>query len=172
MHGASAAAGISANQGGGETCTISCTTRHLNVTIAQCLRALFPRKTWLRLIELTGLSERTAKYRMSGERDFSAGELATLLRSEHGLEFLAALMIGAEPPWWSTVQTAFKLGAMRRHKLQLQEAINEAERLGDTLARAETALGVCDPDFYRPQIDALGAVRRNLGGPVVGGRRR
>jgi hypothetical protein len=134
------------------------------------LRANFPRKTWLRLIEFTGLSERTAKYRMSGQRDFSASELAALLRSERGLDFLAAIMADAEPKWWVMVRSAFKLGAMRRHRQQLQEAINEAERLGDTLARAETALGVCDEDFHRPQIDALGAIRGDLCRPLA--RRR
>jgi hypothetical protein len=134
------------------------------------LRAVFPRKTWLHLIELTDLSERTAKYRMSGERDFSATELAALLRSEHGLDFLAAIMADATPKWWVQVQSAFKLGAMRRHRQQLQEAINEAERLGDTLARAETALGVCDEEFHRPQIDALGTIRRDLHRPLA--RRR
>jgi hypothetical protein len=163
-------AAVSANQGSGKTCTISGTTRHLNSTIAQCLLAIFPRKTWLRLVELTGLSERTAKYRMSGKRDFSASELAVLLRSEHGLDFLAAIMGEASPRWWVMVRSAFKLGAMRRHRQQLREAIDEAERLGDTLARAETALGVCDEDFHREQIDALGEIRRGLHRPLA--RRR
>jgi hypothetical protein len=160
-------AAVSANQGSGEMCTVLGTSRHLNSTIAQCLRAIFPSKTWLRLIELTGLSERTAKYRMSGERDFSASELAALLRSEHGLDFLAAIMADASPRWWVQVQSAFKLGAMRRHRQQLQEAIHEAERLGYTLARAETALGVCDEDFHRPQTDALGAIRSNMHRPMA-----
>lgn len=99
---------------------------------------------------------------MSGQRDFSASEIAALLRSERGLDFLAAIMTDAEPKWWVMVRSAFKLGAMRRHRQQLQEAINEAERLGDTLARAETALGVCDAEFHRPQIDALDAIRSDL----------
>jgi hypothetical protein len=128
---------------------------------------LFPQHTRKILAGLLGLSDGAARKKLTGERAFSADELAALLRSEHGLDFLAALMADANPRWWVQVQSAFKLGAMRRHRQQLQEAIHEAERLGNTLARAETALGVCDEDFHRPQTDALGAIRRNLHRPMA-----
>ena len=135
--------------------------------IIATFKTLFPQHARKTLARLLGLSDGAARKKLTGERAFSTDELAALLRSEHGLDFLAALMADARPQWWVQVQSAFKLGAMRRHRQQLQEAINEAERLGDALGRAETALGVRDEEFHRDQIDALGAIRRDLHRPLA-----
>ena len=138
-----------------------------NGAIIAAFKNLFPQHTRKTLADFLGLSDGAARKKLTGERALSVDELATLLRSERGLDFLAAIMNESSPKWWVTVQSAFKLGALRRHRQQLQEAIHDAERLGDTLARAETALGVCDENFHRDQIDALGAIRRNLDRPLA-----
>lgn len=163
MRRTSSNAAISANQVASEAGSPS----PQNGATVATIKNLFPQHTRKALARLLGLSDGAARKKLTGERAFSASELAALLRSEHGLDFLAAIMAGASPRWWVQVQSAFKLGAMRRHRQQLQEAINEAERLGDTLARAETALGVCDADFHRPQVDALGTLRSDLCRPLA-----
>jgi hypothetical protein len=166
MRGPSSNAAIPANQMASEMGP----SMPRNGAIIAVFKTLFPQHTRKALARLLGLSDGAARKKLSGERAFSSDELAALLRSEHGLDFLAEIMTDAKPKWWVIVNSAFKLGAMRRHRQHLQEAINEAERLGDTLARAETALGICDEDFHRPQIDALGEIRRGLRGPLA--RRR
>lgn len=152
-----------ANLGGAGTCTELTQPRHLNFAIAETLRRVSPRKTWGYLCSLTGLSERSAKYRMSGEREFTADELAALIRSEDGFEFLTALMADAQPAWWRTVRRAFALGDLRRQQQKIREAIDEVEATDRALARAETALAslrVQDEDFARPMADALAAAGR------------
>jgi hypothetical protein len=171
MHGTIIHAGRSSNLGGAVSGIGNAETGTIQSILTSTLKAIVPRKTWGFLVDFLGLSERVAKHRISGTRAFTADELAALLRSEHGLDFLSAIMADAEPKWWVTVHSAFKLGAMRRHKLQLQDAINEAERLGDTLARAETALGFCGPDGDRKASDALRPTARGQDRALVGGRR-
>lgn len=104
---------------------------------------------------------------MSLQRDFTAHELALLLRSEDGFQFIAALMADADPQWWRGVRKANALGAMRRQQKQLQEAISELEQVDGALARAEAALSVSDEDFHRPHVDALRAVTRVPNRPLA-----
>jgi hypothetical protein len=135
--------------------------------IFDALRATFPQHARKALRRVLGLSDGGARKKLTGERNLSPAEIATLLRSDHGLEFLTVIMADARPRWWVQVQAAFKLGAMRRRKQELQEAIHEAEQLGDTLSRAETALRVSDEDFHGAHADALGSLRRDLAGAVA-----
>lgn len=141
--------------------TDSCTGVHLNRALTACLRKLFPRKTWLHVIALTGISERSAKYRMSEERPFTGDEIARLLRSEHGLDVLAAIMGGARPMWFRRLLQQRAVSDARRFeqvaRRRLQEALDADRDLTAAIARAD-ALLVCDADFHRPHADALGAM--------------
>lgn len=156
------------NSGGAATCTAMARSCTVSAEINAVLRAVFHRKTWAELIAITGVSERMAKHRMSQSRPYTADEIAALLRSEHGLNFLVAVMGDADPQWWRTVKRAFAIGTARREKQRLQDAINELERMDETIIRAETALAVSDADFHRVQIDALRAARGADGRAVAG----
>lgn len=63
-------------------------------------KGLWPSATWKGLARSLGLSERTAKHRLARTRDFSADELAALIRSDHGFDVLAIIMADAAPAWW------------------------------------------------------------------------
>jgi transcriptional regulator with XRE-family HTH domain len=126
-------------------------------------RGLWPSKTANELAGLTGASVRTAERWLAGERTLSAGALSALLRSEYGLDFLAAVMADAQPRWWQRIQAYF--AAIDAQRLQraarrkLKEAIDADADLTAAIARAD-ALLVQDEDFYRPQSDAVRAVAR------------
>lgn len=153
-----------ANRGGDRTCTKNARLVPATIEIANVFRHLFERKAWAAVGELLGLQERSAKYRLAGEREFTVDELRTLLRSEVGIHFLARLMGEARPRWWQGFLANVAAGdarrAIRKHQRELQEAINAVESLDGTLARAEAALSVSDEDFMRPHVDALRTVAR------------
>jgi hypothetical protein len=126
-------------------------------------RSLWPRKTAAELAELTGASLRTAERWLAGERALSTDALAALIRSEHGLDFLVALMADAEPAWWRRAKAYF--AAIDAQRLQraarrrLREAIHADTELTSAIGRAD-ALLVQDEDFYRPHADAVRAAAR------------
>jgi hypothetical protein len=130
-----------------------------NATLIEIVKRLFPLKPSAFLASLIGISERCARGRIFAEREFTADELARLIRSEHGLEFLTAIMVDAQPRWWVRLRATSRVAAIRKEQLRMKEALHEAEELACALARAETALAVSDSDFHRPHIDALGAAR-------------
>jgi hypothetical protein len=149
----------------------------LQNAIALAFREVFPRKTWLEIAEWFGLSERGAKHRLAGSREFTADELALMLRSEHGLTFLSAVMADATPRWWVAfkqqvaMKDARRLEAAARRKLQ--EAIDAEADLSAAISHTDALL---DQDFVRPHSDALramGRVRdRAVAAPAGRGQRR
>jgi hypothetical protein len=126
-------------------------------------RSLWPRKTAAELAEVTGASVRTAERWLAGDRALSTAALAALIRSEQGLDFLVALMAGAEPAWWRRVNAY--LAAIDAQRLQraarrrLREALDADAAFSADIERAG-ALLVHDEDFYREQIDARRAAAR------------
>src|SRR3990167_4673147 len=88
------------NSGGAEPATRNEQDDLLHRAVVSCVRKIFPRKTWFELVVLLRISERTAKHRLAGPREFSASELAAMLRSERGVEVLTAIMVGSTPRWW------------------------------------------------------------------------
>lgn len=54
--------------------------------------------------------------------------------------------------------------AKAREQSKLNEARRDARELADIYRRHAQALAVSDPDFHRPEIDALVAAARILGG--------
>lgn len=72
----------------------------------QACRTLVPNDAGLTLHYVTGFEERTCYRYAAGDRKPPAYFLRALLRSEHGWQWLAVLMDGAEPQWWRDIQRA------------------------------------------------------------------
>jgi hypothetical protein len=128
----------------------------LQKSIVLAFREIFPRKTWLEIAGWFGLSERGAKHRLAGSREFTAEELAIMLRSEHGLRFLSAVMADARPRWWVAFKSQAAITNARRHEAaarrSLQEAVDATADLSAAIARTEI---LPDQDFHRGHVDAL-----------------
>lgn len=69
-------------------------------------RALYPSKGGTALHYVTGGDERLCQKYAAGTVKPPAYFLRALLRSEHGWQWLAALMDGSEARWWSDIQRA------------------------------------------------------------------
>jgi hypothetical protein len=150
---------VSANRRGARSCTSNARSCTENESIVSFVKNLVPRKTWAFLSEKLGICERTAKHRLAGKREFTASELAVLLRQERGRELLVAIMGDAKPTWWVEVYRQFKIHDARKAALlaerDLQEAINAVDDTTAAIARTETALVLQDEEFHRPHVDAL-----------------
>jgi hypothetical protein len=161
MHGTLAIAHGKANLVGAESCTKSPRSVEINLILGRTCRTVFGRKTWSYLTELFGVSERSAKSRLACEREFTADELAVLLRSENGLRFLVAVMGDAQPAWWKTFKGHIALldarKLQRAAQRRLQEAIDAETDLSAAIARADL---LSDEEFHRPHGDALRSMAR------------
>lgn len=164
-----------ANQVGGGSCMDpreKCTIAAVNYAITDVLKKQFPLKTWAHLGAMLGLQERAAKYRVSNARAYTVEELQTLLHSEHGLDFLVAVMGDAQPAWWRWITKIMTLAAVRRRqhedaqqilkletaadadvgaRRRIKGALNADKRISAAVARAETTLGLS-----RPNMDRMG----------------
>lgn len=134
--------------------------RRLTARVIHAARALWPSKVAAHLAGIAGVNARSAERWLSGEQELSAEALGRLIHSEAGLEFLTAVMADARPAWWGYVKKASRLGFLRAQQQKLQEALHEEEQIGAALARAETAMGNVDPDYFGIQIDAARQMRR------------
>lgn len=128
--------------------------------LTETVKHLAGPKPWVFLAKLLGLSDDTAKNRMKGSREFTAEELAALLRSEHGYEFLLAIADGYEPRWLRICRPLMELAEVKRaqaaarrklHKA-VQGALDADRDLAATIAAAEVFQ---DQEFVRPHVDAL-----------------
>jgi len=134
-----------------------------NLEIAQTARRLFPLKTALELVEITGYPQRTVEYWLTGGAKIPSDAIAMLLRSEWGVDFLGVLLGDACPSWWRKTLAYFAaLDAMslqRRARRKLREAIDADRDTSAAIARAD-ALLVQDKDFYGAHHAALRSVAR------------
>lgn len=148
----------------------------LTAMISDAVRASVPRKAWAFLAFALNLTEGGAKHKLYARREYTAGELALLLRSEHGLEILSAVMADSDAGWWRNFKRQMAISDARRHEREarrkLQEAVYATDDLTVAIARAETALVVSDPDFAGPHVDAMRAVARVPHRPVAPRGRR
>jgi hypothetical protein len=162
--------------GSGETCTTipeSCTISH---QISALFKSLYPRKTWSVVAGFLGLSERTAKYRMSASRPYTVDELQTILQGEDGFDFLQMLMGKAQPRWWWWAQRVIAIARRRRQAAEIDQEIlrletsplagvgssrriksdiHASQNIGAKFARAETALGIFPQDVGRGGIGSM-----------------
>lgn len=85
-------------------------------------------KPWVKVVELTGLSNESAKNRVKGIRGFSPDEIAMLLRSEHGGAVLNAMMAGARPKWFRDIKRQIELSDLRKRQEEQRALIERLER--------------------------------------------
>lgn len=156
MRAASAMAGVAANRaplGAGTP-----TTR--NGYIAAAVRRIFHEDTVKTFARFTGLSVGAANKKVHGQRTIDADEMARLLRTDDGFEFLTALMADAQPKWWvlcsafMEVREAQRLQAEARLRIRraVRGALNADADLTAAISRADA---LSDADFHRPHADAL-----------------
>lgn len=79
----------------------------------------------------TGMSRRQTENWVSGRYEMSADALADLLRSEHGFDFLEAVMEGSNAEWWPRFRLRVRVGRCWR---LVKEQGQEIKRLGDEAA--------------------------------------
>lgn len=162
---------MKANSGTAKVCGQPRNTLRTTVAVMQKVRDLFPNKTALHLVDITGYSQRACEYWLSGDARLPADALVMLLRSDHGLEFLQVLMDGSQVSWWRKLAAYFAtIEAVRLQKAarrKLQEAMDAD---GDLAARSDALLQQ-DEAFYRPHADAVRDVVRASRG-VARQRRR
>lgn len=143
--------------------------------IIDSFKKIFPLHGRKVLAGLLGLSDGAARKKLTGERDLSVDELATLLRSEHGFQILSDMMADARPQWWSLCAPLMQAAEARRlqhaaqKKIQsaLRGALNADTDLSATINRAEAALSFQDEDFMRAHLDGLRAQSRVQNSPVA-----
>lgn len=184
MRTASAMSPNSANIRGAETgidFSVLGVGKNLNEVISVILRIKEPRKTWGFLCDLLWqtsrieMTERVAKHRLAGSRDYTVEELRALLQSEDGIDFLAALMADAEPKWWWWAKQVMTVAAIKRRRAEDEQEILKLETsapaetgarrrikgaldanrsIKAAIDRSETALGFSRPDLARRDADA------------------
>lgn len=147
---------VLANAGGAVSDLRKANTGSVSFALAEMARAISPRKTWGYLVSLIHANESVAKHRLRGTRRFTDEDIALMLRSERGIDYLVAIMGDAEPAWWTTfkrytvVDQAAKMQRAARRKLQ--EAINADADLSAAISRAAV---LQDQEFLGPHVDAL-----------------
>jgi hypothetical protein len=147
--------------------------------LMRAAQSLFPSKTAPEIAAIAHVSVRAVEHWMSGDREISTDALARLLRSEHGLQFLVALMGEARPRWWTWfLRIGVVSRVLRRRQADmklLREAIDADRDITAAISRAD-ALLVQDEEFHRPFADALGAMaglqNRALAPEAVGSKRK
>ena len=127
MSAALAARPKKSNSRGAKVCTSKCNNLHKILPFELFLRAVWPADRTKNYMRLTGLSERTAKYRSDGVPPPGYGEIVAILRSDHGFDFLEHVMGQASPKWWKSVRKARGLGDMRRQLADQQRRIAQLE---------------------------------------------
>lgn len=179
-----ATAGNFANSRGAETgidFSVLGISSNINVVINKVLKVKEPRKTWGFLCDLLWetsrieMTERVAKHRLGGSRDYTVEELRALIQSEDGADFLNALMADAEPRWWVNFRKSLKLSVARalqeeaqQHVLSLESGpMDQAMRrktkrffdadrnLSAARAKEETAVGFLHKDNDRTVAGAV-----------------
>jgi hypothetical protein len=152
----SATIALSANQVGAHSCNGKHETCSVQDLLLNHVKGLASRKVWAVVSEILGLGERAAKARLSGDRAFTADELAHLLRQEQGRELLVAIMGDARPRWWVRFLDQAEILDARtetvRAKRKLERVLNAVDENIALIERAETALCVQDEDFGREQF--------------------
>jgi hypothetical protein len=105
-------------------------------------------KPWTYLAGVLGLHEKTARNRLRRLRKFSADEIALLLRTEEGNQFLATLMGQARPRWYRRMLGHAALDDARRHEKAarklLREAIDGVGEIDQAIQRASDVLQSAD----------------------------
>lgn len=155
MSKASSTTGDFANFLTGGLCDDSAASVHLTRRLSEKARAIFD-KPYRALVDILRISERDAHYRLSGRRKYTAIEIARLLQSEQGIQFLVVLMDRQRPRWWKAVLRMGVLGSIeqrRQNDIKLMRRVFDADQT--TTSNFSAALRVQDPDFYGPLLEGF-----------------
>lgn len=87
-------------------------------------RRLWPEKTAKNLAAEAGVSERMAAYWLAGKYDMTLTAAHRLIRSQHGYQFLAALMSGSQQGWWKWTEHAHEVGEAQGEVRRVQRKID------------------------------------------------
>lgn len=124
--------------------------RRLNADVMRKSRDVFPVKTAHHLAEITGYSVRACERWLSERVVIPGDALASLIQSEWGREFLAAVMTDNTPRWWLQLKAWIKAidyaAAERKQRRKLRELLDDANQ-----APGSAALLLQDEDFYSGQ---------------------
>jgi hypothetical protein len=147
------------NQGGDDSVGQYRRGRRLNADVMRISRDVFPVKTALHLADITGYSVRACERWLSDSVVLPADALASLLQSEWGRDFLAAVMADNTPRWWLKLKAwigAVDLAsAERKHRRKLRELLDDANQAPGT-----AALLLQDEDFYSGRIHPAHSMAR------------
>lgn len=122
----------------------------LNADLMRKSRDVFPVKTAHHLADITGYSVRACERWLSERVVIPSDALASLLQSEWGRDFLAAVMTDNTPRWWlqlkAWIQAIDLAAAERKHRRKLRELLDDANQ-----SPRAAALLLQDEDFYAGQ---------------------
>lgn len=159
------------NQAGAETGIVFPISGNIHRLTTGFFKRSFPAKTWAGIANFLGLSERVAKHRIAGTRDYSAEEILTIIFSEKGAHYIAWLARNVnetdKPDWLLIHEPLMELADAERLQLVartktakiLGRLIDADDELTATIRRAETA-SIHDPEHARPHLDALRSMGR------------
>lgn len=95
--------------------------------VMRVAQSKWPNKTAANLSSTAKVSTRAAEFWLQGKYDLSADALAELLRSEHGLDFLEAILGNARPVWWRLFKRRQKRAQLRDEIKRLQHEFDLAD---------------------------------------------
>lgn len=114
-----------------------------------------------------GISDKTAKRKLRGERPLTLEEYGKLVRDTRGFSFVEAVASDCGFEWWRICAALMdasdirkmQMAAQRRIAKTLESALDADRSLASAIARAD-ALAVHDEDHARPYGDALRSMAR------------
>lgn len=121
-----------------------------NVLLIERARELFPIKTALQLAEITGKPLRTVESWLDGTVKIPTDAFVELLHSDHGRDFLSAVMTDATPRWWLQLKAFFgaiDLAVAQRIHRRKMKALLDA----DFASQIPHAALFQDEEFYSAQ---------------------
>lgn len=135
--------------------------RRLNADVMRISRVCFPVKTSHHLADITGYSVRACERWLSGRVVIPSDALASLLQSEWGRDFLAAVMTDSTPRWWLQLKAWISAidyaAAERKQRRKLRELLDDANQ-----APGAAALLLQDEDFYTGQPRPVRSLGKGL----------
>jgi hypothetical protein len=166
MGSTSITAGEFANTTRARTVTRNTQVGQTNFAVIKKIKEMYAKPAMV-LADWLGISERTAKRKLAGQRELSIEEVGKLIRSERGFEVVTAIMGKARPEWWRVCVPVMEaadirkmqMAAQKRIAKALENALDEDRQLSAAISRAEN-LSVQDEDHMRGHIDALRSMRR------------
>jgi hypothetical protein len=153
----------------------------INAAIVQKIKDIYATDTVKILAGWLHLTIKTAKNRLTAEREFTLDEVGELLGSDHGFRILTAIMEAAAqrpdyrpPDWWAVCEPLMDLADAERLceavRRRTDKVIRKREDVVDALEqeiRRSQALAIHGSGPARAHSDALQSIARNQGRVVA-----